>query len=72
VADGRAALVISSGGSIEPVLVAAIADVDLAAWGSALHQLDGATLTFDGPSCVGITINRSVFSPVDPGPVGST
>jgi broad specificity phosphatase PhoE len=59
VADGCAALVISSGGSIEPVLVAAFAGAELAAWGSALHQLDGATLTFDGLTCIDITINRS-------------
>ncbi|GAB3916404.1 hypothetical protein GCM10027613_14750 [Microlunatus endophyticus] len=39
--EGEAALVISSGGSIEPVLVAAFASDELAGWGSALHQLDG-------------------------------
>jgi broad specificity phosphatase PhoE len=56
--DGGAALVISSGGSIEPALVAAFPAGDLAGWGSALYQLDGATLTFDGPTCVQLTIQR--------------
>ncbi|QDP98938.1 hypothetical protein FOE78_19115 [Microlunatus elymi] len=47
VREGEAALVVASGGSIEPVLVAAVAAGDLGGWGSAFHQLDGATLTFD-------------------------
>lgn len=58
VRDGGAALVISSGGSIEPVLVAAFATGDLGSWGSTLHQLDGATLTFDGSTCVGLKLHR--------------
>lgn len=58
VAEGGAALVISSGGSIEPVLVAALTHADLATWGSAFHQLEGATLVFDGPTCVDLTIAR--------------
>jgi hypothetical protein len=56
--DGEAALVISSGGSIEPALVAAQPDADLAGWGTALHHLQGATLSFEGDSCVGVTIRR--------------
>jgi hypothetical protein len=58
VREGEAALVVSSGGSIEPVLVAAFASDEVASWGSALHQLDGATLTFDGPACVDLVMRR--------------
>jgi broad specificity phosphatase PhoE len=58
VPDGGAALVISSGGSIEPVLVAAAVSSDWAEWGTALHQLDGATLVLDGPNCVDLAIRR--------------
>lgn len=58
VREGEAALVVSSGGSIEPVLVAAFASDELASWGSALHQLEGATMTFDGPVCVDVVIRR--------------
>ena len=56
--DGETALVISLGGSIEPVLVAAHPEADHADWGTALHQLQGATLTFDGDQCVGVIIQR--------------
>lgn len=58
VMDGEAALIVSSGGSIEPVLVAAHPEGDLASYGSALHHLDGATLSFDRGRCVEITIRR--------------
>lgn len=58
VGDREAALVVSSGGSIEPVLVAALSAGDLAGWGSALHQLDGATLTFDGSTCVELAVHH--------------
>ncbi len=37
--EGGTALVVSSGGSIEPVLVAAHPGGDLTSWGSALHRL---------------------------------
>ncbi len=62
VADGRSALVISSGGSIEPVLVAVFTGGDYRTWGSALHHLEGATLTFSGTRCVGLTMRHSVPS----------
>lgn len=58
VGQTETALVISSGGSIEPALVAACPDVDHAGWGTALHQLQGATLVFDGNRCVDVTIRR--------------
>lgn len=56
--DGATALVISSGGSIEPVLVAALPDCDHAEWGAALHHLEGATLTFVGGKCTAVSIRR--------------
>jgi broad specificity phosphatase PhoE len=56
--DGESALVISSGGSIEPVLVAAVPGGDHEAWGPALHHLEGATLSFDGKEFTGITMHR--------------
>jgi broad specificity phosphatase PhoE len=46
--EGGAVLVISSGGLIEPVLVAALPDAEHASWGSAFHQLEGARLGWDG------------------------
>ncbi|WP_165962710.1 hypothetical protein [Occultella glacieicola] len=55
---GGMALVVSSGGSIEPVLVAAAPDGDHAGWGPALQHLQGATLNFDGDTCVSVTIRR--------------
>ena len=58
VPDDSAALVISSGGSIEPVLVATSPTSDFASWGSALHQLEGATLTFEGSRCVDLVVRR--------------
>ena len=44
VGDDGSVLVVSSGGSIEPVLVAALPDADHASWGSAFHHLEGAWL----------------------------
>ena len=58
VADGATALVISSGGSIEPMLVAAHPEGQHAGWGGALHQLEGATLTFDGDQCLSVQMQR--------------
>ncbi|MFW6599191.1 hypothetical protein ACQBAU_01800 [Propionibacteriaceae bacterium Y2011] len=55
---GGAALVISSGGSIEPVLVRAVQGGDMAGWGSALHHLDGATLTFEEGTCVDVRVHH--------------
>lgn len=56
--DGATALIVSSGGSIEPVLVAAHPDGRHAEWGTALHHLEGATLTFDGDRCILVRIQR--------------
>jgi hypothetical protein len=58
VPDGESALIISSGGSIEPVLVAAVSRAAHAEWGPALHHLEGATLAFDGAEFVDISLHR--------------
>ncbi|HXH77874.1 hypothetical protein [Nocardioides sp.] len=48
VPDGGSGLVVSSGGSIEPVLVAALPSAPHAGWGGPVHQLEGAVLSWDG------------------------
>jgi hypothetical protein len=52
-------LIISSGGSIEPVLVAVMPDSAHESWGDALRHLEGATLTHDGTAFVDIEFHRS-------------
>jgi len=73
VPDGGAALVVSSGGSIEPVLVAAFPGADHGAWGQPLHHLEGATLTVDGDAFVALELRRRPRSRVVLmcGPAGS-
>lgn len=56
--DGASALVISSGGSIEPALTAALPDADHGSWGGALHQMEGATLSYCGHRFVDLTLRR--------------
>lgn len=46
--DGGTALVISSSGSIEPVLVGALSRAEHSMWAGAFCQLEGASLTWDG------------------------
>lgn len=58
VPEGGSALVVSSGGSIEPVLVAAVPGAPHAEWGTPLHHVEGATLAFDGAEFVDITLRR--------------
>ena len=60
------ALVVSSGGSIEPVLVAAFPDVDHAGWGGPLHQLEGATILVDGGRFMSIKLRRRPPPPWKP------
>jgi hypothetical protein len=57
--DHASALIISSGGSIEPVLVAVMPDSAHESWGDALRHLEGATLTHDGTAFVDIEFHRS-------------
>jgi broad specificity phosphatase PhoE len=63
VPDGGAGLVVSSGGSIEPVLVAALPDADHAGWGGPFHQLEGARLTWTGSAFTSIQLMRRERSP---------
>ena len=56
--DGGTALVVSSGGSIEPVLVAAFPDADHAEWVGPLHQLEGVTIRFDGDRFTAVALRR--------------
>ena len=58
VPDGAAGLVVSSGGSIEPALVAALPEADHAGWGGPLHQLEGAKLTWTSSTCTSIQLLR--------------
>lgn len=63
VPDQGSALVVSSGGAIEPVLVAALPDADHASWGSAFHQLEGATLVWDGDAfCAARLLRQGAIS----------
>ncbi len=62
---GGAGLVVSSGGSIEPVLVAALPDADHASWGRVFDPLEGASLEWDGNA---FTCVRLLRQDSDPGP----
>ena len=68
VPDGGAALIVSSGGSIEPVLVAALPNDDHASWGSAFHQLEGARLAWDGNTFAARRLLRQDSKPAGPRP----
>lgn len=58
VAEDGSALVVSSGGSIEPVLVAALPHADHASWGTAFHQMEGAEVGWDGSEFRSIRLIR--------------
>ena len=58
VPEGGSGLVVSSGGSIEPVLVSAFPEADHQSWGEALHHLEGARVTVDGDSFVHLELRR--------------
>lgn len=63
VADGETALIISSGGSIEPTLVACFADDDHAAWGKPFSHCDGARLAYEDGRFVSIQMSRAPVPP---------
>jgi broad specificity phosphatase PhoE len=56
--DEGSGLVVSSGGSIEPVLVTALPSAHHGDWGGPLHQLEGAALTWDGSEFAAIRLLR--------------
>jgi len=60
VPDGCSGLVVSSGGSIEPVLVAAMPAASHRDWGSPFHQLEGAALSWDGSEFTALRFLRRV------------
>jgi broad specificity phosphatase PhoE len=57
-AGGRV-LILSHGGSIEPVLVACLPDAEHAAWGAPFSHCDGVLLTFDGGRFRDVTFQRA-------------
>ena len=57
--EEAAALVVSHGGTIEPVLVACLPQADHAAWGACFQHCDGARLAFDGVAFVAIEFSRA-------------
>lgn len=58
VAEGQAALVISSGGVIEPALDACLPDADHIAWGAPVGHCEGARLGSDKGRLVSIEFAR--------------
>lgn len=59
ISDGESALVISSGGAIEPTLVACLPDADHSAWGQPFSHCDGVRLAFEDGHFVGASFDRS-------------
>ena len=59
VPEGGSGLVVSSGGSIEPVLVAALPAAHHGDWGPPLHQLEGAVLSWDGSAFTALRLIRT-------------
>jgi broad specificity phosphatase PhoE len=57
--DGEAALVISHGGTIEPLLVACMPSADHANWGAGLAHCEGARLGWDGRAFTTIELRRA-------------
>jgi broad specificity phosphatase PhoE len=58
VPDGAAVLVICHGGGIEPALVTCLPHADYASWGPPFGHCDGARLSFDQGSFVGVNFHR--------------
>jgi len=59
VAEGESALVVSSGGAIEPTLVSCRPDDDHSGWGAPFSHCDGVRLTFEDGRFVIATIDRA-------------
>ena len=64
----QTALIVSHGGTIEPTLVAAYADADVATWGRPFSHLDGIRLSFEGDRWVSLDWRRYTGMPRAPGP----
>jgi broad specificity phosphatase PhoE len=65
VPDGATALVISSGGTIEPALVRCLPDADHATWGTAFSHCDGARLTHHAGAFTAIDFRRAPAAGAD-------
>jgi broad specificity phosphatase PhoE len=63
VPDGATALVISSGGAIEPALVACLPGADHAGWGAPFSHCDGARLSFVDGRFTGVELRRAPPAP---------
>jgi hypothetical protein len=59
VPDGGTALVISSGGAIEPSLVVCLPGAEHAGWGSPFSHCDGARLTYADGAFVSAVLFRA-------------
>jgi broad specificity phosphatase PhoE len=57
--DGATALVVSSGGTIEPTLVSCLPTADHATWGTPFAHCDGARLTHDSGTFTTIHLRRA-------------
>lgn len=58
VPEGGTALVISSGGAVEPTLVACLPEADHAGWGAPFSHCDGARLTYAEGRFVDVSLDR--------------
>ena len=59
ISDGESALLIESGGAIEPTLVSCLPGADHRGWGAPLSHCDGVRLTFTDGQFVDATIDRA-------------
>jgi broad specificity phosphatase PhoE len=62
VPDGGTALVISSGGAIEPSLVACLPDADHAGWGAPFGHCGGVRLTYADGRFVSAVLRRTAVA----------
>lgn len=64
VADGEVALIVTHGGSVEPTLVAALPEADVASWGPPFSHLDGVQLALDADRWNLVAFHR--YNPATP------
>lgn len=59
ISDSETALVICSGGAIEPTLVACLPEADHSGWGKPFGHCDGARLAFEDGKFMGVSFDRA-------------
>lgn len=59
ISDGEAALIVASGGAIEPTLVSCLPAADHAAWGKPFSHCDGVRLAYETGQFVHATFDRA-------------